>query len=80
MGSGTRRDGRVKLQDRKGEMGRTRTSGAPMGLRRGRKMGWQGGMGKGEARLQEEEGAERGQGDTRAWGGAKFGARVAEGS
>lgn len=27
--------GRVRLQDRKGEMGRTRTSDAPLGLRRG---------------------------------------------
>lgn len=38
----------MRLQDRKGEMGRTRTSDAPLGLRRGREMGWRGGMGKGE--------------------------------
>lgn len=52
----------MRLQDRKGEMGRTRTSDAPLGLRRGREMGWRGGMGKGEARLQAEEGVETGQG------------------
>lgn len=70
----------MRLQDRKGEMGRTRTSDAPLGLRRGREMGWRGGMGKGEARLQAEEGVETGQVGTRMWGGAKFGARVADGS